>query len=443
MSRRASSLPRPAALRRRLTTRLLSNRAIRDDLISVAGLISRPVRNPNGEEFARVADVVVSWEGETYPPVTGLIVRVGRRTSFAPIAGVEHLDRSGVRSRSGRVDLVGYHHRPGEVALASDVIDHQLVDVDGVRVVRAADLYLARLGERLLLVGVDVSVQSLLRRLGPARFRSHATPDRVIDWAAIQPFSAGEGPVRLRRTNQELHRLRPAELADLLEQLGRTQRRELLAAIDPDIAADALEEMEREPLAALLTDAPAEQAAALIAGMEPDEAVEALRDLDDDRRAELFDAMPADEAASLERMLRYDPESAGGIMTTHLVIVESEVTIGEVRRRLRAVEEHASDIDNVSVIDADGHLVDEISLFEIAVATDDQQIGSLVGEPFPITVEPDAELREVVDCLVANRRSSLVVVDADGRPIGRILADDVVDALAPGRGRFHFPRVVE
>jgi Mg/Co/Ni transporter MgtE len=185
------------------------------------------------------------------------------------------------------------------------------------------------------------------------------------------------------------------------------------------------------------------QAAALVVAMEPDEAVEALRDLDDDRRAELFEAMSSDDAASLEQMLRYDPESAGGIMTTHLVIVEAAVSISEVRRRLRAAEEHASDIDNVSVVDTDGRLVDEISLFEIAVGADDQQIGSLVGEPFPIAVEPDADLPEVVECLVANRRSSLVVVDTDGRPIGRILADDVVDALVPGRGRFRFPRVIE
>jgi Mg/Co/Ni transporter MgtE len=237
--------------------------------------------------------------------------------------------------------------------------------------------------------------------------------------------------------------LRPSELADLLEQLGRTQRRELLDAIDPDVAADALEEMEREPLAALLSDAPAEQAAALVIGMEPDEAVEALRDLDDERRGELFGAMPADEAAALERMLRYRAESAGGIMTTHLVLVDPSDTIAEVRRRLRAEEEHASDIDNVSVVDDEGRLVDEISLFEIAVATGHEQIGTLVGEPFPITVEADADLPDVVERLVANRRSSVVVVDDGGRPVGRILADDVVDALVPGRGRFRFPRVIE
>src|SRR5581483_8745896 len=107
-----------------------------------------------------------------------------------------------------------FERRPGEVMLGRDVLDHQLVDVDGVQVIRAADLYLAPVLGSIRLVGVDVSTSSLLRRLGPARWRSRPTPGRVIDWAAIQPFG-GPGPIRLRRTNQELHRLRPAELADL------------------------------------------------------------------------------------------------------------------------------------------------------------------------------------------------------------------------------------
>ncbi len=109
--------------------------------------------------------------------------------------------------------------------LAEQVLDHQLVDIDGVKVIRAADLYLARIYGRIRLVGVDVSAQSLLRRLGPARFQHKPTPERVIDWAAIQPFGEteeGVAPeVRLRTTNQRLDRLRPGELADLLEDLMR------------------------------------------------------------------------------------------------------------------------------------------------------------------------------------------------------------------------------
>jgi len=347
---------------------------------------------------------------------------------------VERLEAAEVRLRSGRVDLVGYHRRPGEVALAADLMDRQLIDVDGIRVVRAADLYVARVEAGLLLVGVDVGLPSLLRRLGPARFRSRPTPERVIDWAAIQPFAAGEAGVRLRRANQELHRLRPADLADLLEELGRTQRRELLEALDPDVAADALEEMESEPLSALLRDAPPEQAAALVAEMEPDEAVEALRELDDETRGELLDAMAPERAAALEPMLEYREATAGGIMTTQLVLVAADDTVATVRARLRELTDHSADIDNVIVVDADGRLVDDVTLFELLVAELEAPMAELTGPPWPVTVSPHAPVRDVLEALVANRRSSIVVIDEECRPIGRILADDLIDALRPERG---------
>jgi CBS domain-containing protein len=444
MSPGPPSLPHPAALLHRRGNRLLTSRAARANLISVAGLVGQPVLNPNGEQLGRVADVVARWEGEPYPPVTGLVVRVGRRSSFVTIDQVERLEANRARLRSGRVDLVGYHRRPAEVALVGDVLDHQLVDVDGVRVIRAADLYVARVGGRLLLVGVDVGMHSLLRRLGPARLRSRATPDRVLDWAAIQPFTAGQGRVPLRSANQELHRLRPAELADLLEQLGRTQRQELLDALGPEVAADALEEMEPGPLAALLREAPEEQAASLLEGMEPDEAVEALRDLEEDRQRALLAVMSEERAGSFGSMLRYRATTAGGIMTTRLLAVEGSTTVGEARQRLREMADHAADIDNVSVVDRLGRLVDDISLFDIATArSDDERLGELIGAPWPITVGPEASIAEVVECLAANRRSSVVVVDGDQRPLGRILADDLIDSLGTDRGRLRFPRVVE
>src|SRR6202022_2880406 len=131
----------------------------------------------------------------------------------------------------------------------------------------------------LRLVGVDVSPKTLVRRLGPRRLRGRPTPDRVIDWAAIQPFGGSVATVALRTSHEGLQRMRPGELADLLEDLGRPARQELLAQLEPEAAADALEEMNPEELETLLRETPPEQAAALVAEMEPDEAADALRDL--------------------------------------------------------------------------------------------------------------------------------------------------------------------
>src|SRR5436305_8696699 len=140
------------------------------------------------------------------------------------------------------MDLREFQRREGEVLLHRDSLDHQLVDTDEVQVIRAADLYLAQIGDQVQLVAVDVSLQTLLRRLGPKRWRSHPTPDRVIDWAAIESFGADSpevpAAVRLRTTHAALRRLRPAELADVLEELGRPGRQEVLDSLDHDVAAD-------------------------------------------------------------------------------------------------------------------------------------------------------------------------------------------------------------
>ena len=249
--------------------------------------------------------------------------------------------------------------------------------------------------------------------------------------------------VRLRASHEGLHRLRPGELADLLEDLGRPARQELLAVLEPETAADALEEMDPEELGALLRETPPEQAAALVASMEPDEAVDALRDLDEEDREELLEHMDDEQREELSELLEYKEDRAGGFMTTHLVIAGLDEKVTEVRSRLRDERDHRGDIDAVAVVDAEGHFVDDVPLFDLAVAERGQTIRDLIGECAPVTVKPDAEVNEVAEQLAEARRSSLVVTDEEGHPLGRILADDVVDALLPERGRFHFPRLLQ
>ncbi|HEX3425414.1 MAG TPA: CBS domain-containing protein [Acidimicrobiales bacterium] len=447
--------------RRHRQQRLLATRSLRDHLISLAGLIHGPVLNQAGQEIGTLADVVARWDGEEpYPPVTGLVVKVGRRDAYITMDDVDDVRHREVRLRSARVDLREFSRRPGEVMLARDVVDHQLVDIDGVQVIRAADLYLAwmpgppnpapdpsRPGPPgpvrvLRLVGADVSVQTLLRRLGPKRWRDTPTPERVIDWSNIQPFAGQVRQVTLRSSNEGLHRLRAGELADLLEDLGRSGRQELLASLEPEMAADALEEMDPEELGALLRETPPEQAAELVANMEPDEAVDALRDLDESERDELLEHMDHEQREELEELLEYREDTAGGFMTTNLITATRDATVSHVRQQLREERDHRGDIDAVAVVDDGGHYLGDVSLYDLAIAEDDQVVDGFVEDAEPVTVSAEAELREVASQLTESRRSSVVVVNDEDRPIGRILADDVIDALMPERGRFHFPRLL-
>jgi CBS domain-containing protein len=437
---------RPLRGRELRAERALASRAVRDALVSGAGLIGRPVRNQAGEEVGKLVDIVFNFsaagEHEPYPPATGLVVRVGRRRTWVGAGQIGQVTHGEVRLASARLDLRDVVRRPGEVGLAADVLDHQLIDVDGKRVIRASDALLAPLRDELRIVGVDVSVVSLLRRLGPARARTRPTPDRVIDWAAIQTLGDEEPAtgVRMRASSQALQALRPGELADLIEQLGRNERRRLLDSLDTATAADAVEEMEPEDVRMLLHDAELSDAVELLGEMEPDEAVDALRDMPEAKRLALLTAMPAELARRLGDLLGYDEDRAGGVMTTTLVRCAEDDTVAQVIEQLRELAAHAVDLFGIAVVDGEGRLLDDVTALELLLADPLAPISELVGPPWPVTVSPDTPLSEVARQLAENRSASVVVVDAEGRPLGRVLADDLLDSLVPDRSRFQFFR---
>ena len=443
------SFPSPStALRHRFerrSRRLELAREIRESLVSLAGLLGRPVRSGPGGAIGKVADVVVRWDtDQPYPPLAGVVVKVAMHRAFVPASAVASVRQREVILTTARLDLRDFMAREGETALAGAVLDHQLVDIDGARVVRASDLYLATVGGPVRLVGVDVGFGSLLRRLGPTGWRTRPTPEVVIDWASVQSFGpdAGQGGARLARHRGELNTLRPAELADLLEDLGRRERQELLDLVEPETAADALEEMDPDELHQLLTETDTNHAAGLLARMEPDEAADALRDLSQEERSILLAALPQEAAAHLRPVLEYSPDSAGGAMTTVLVLAHPDDTVAEVRRRLAGQAEHAVDLDAIIVVDDEGRLADDISVGELLLAEPGTALSELMGPPWPVTVSTDADVREVADRLIDSRRLSVVVLDEDDRPLGRILADDVLDAVIRGHRRWQFPRAV-
>ena len=439
------SAPSVSALRARYeqrVERLTTLRHVRSELVSLAGLIGKPVINQAGQQIGKVTDVVARWDSnQSYPPVTGLIVRVGRRRAWLAIDAVEEFGRDRIRLRTARLDLRDVARRSGEVELARDVIDHQLVDTDGARVIRASDLYLARVAGIVQLVGVDVGFNSILRRLGPARFRSLPTPEKVIDWASITSFGSQRGPGgTLQASEHGLQRLRPGELADLLEDLGRTERQDLLGQLTPEQAADALEEMQEEELVQLLRESGTADAAELLSRMEPDEAADGLRELDPGEQEKLLAAMPEQARDRVATLLGYGERTAGGIMTTVLVVASPAETIMAVRERLRANQEHDEDLAGVIVLGDDGRLLDDLTMTELFLADPGARLDDLIGPPWPVTVTPDAGLEQIAGRLVETRHSSVVVVDEEERPLGRILADDMLDMLVPERVRLRFPR---
>jgi hypothetical protein len=408
---------------------VLQRKNIRESLVSVAGLIGKPVKYQGGKEIGRLVDVVVRHGEDSYPPVSGLIVKVGQSKSFIDGARISKLTQNEIQLSSAKVDLTEFTRREGESLLDADVLDHQIVDVNGLRVVRSSDLYLAPLDREIRVVGVDISFKAFLRRIFPGALGRGPIPKHVIDWANVASLAHGSGVVRSNESRAALGQLRPADLADLIEDLAGRERNALIEMLDPDLAADALEEMEDDELQGLLRGLSAQRSAELISRMEPDEGAEVLRDLDSDHRESIFMEMDISVAKQLRKLVEFDETLAGGIMTSHMLITHEADTVASALALL--VEHRGRDIsDGVVVVDAKGKLLDHIQIIELIAAKPSAMLSSLMGPPYPTSVNLNTRLDEVIDEFANNRGSSIIVVDEKNKPVGRILADDLVDALA-------------
>lgn len=415
--------------------RLLTRRAVRESLVSLSQLRSVTPRGPDGAPVGHVVDVVVRWDGaEPYPLVTGVVLQAEGKEVFASAGELAQLGAAGVALSVPVGSLQDFVRRRGELRLVDEVLHRQIVDVDGAKVLRAGELWLAVVLGRIRLVAVEPEHHLRWWPFSPTR-----AGVRLVDWAGVQPLGDPGSELRLRLPHEGLRQLRPGELADLLESLDRTAREELASSLDPMAVADALEEMEPEPIKNLLREVPREKAAELVAAMEPDEAADALRDLERREADAIIACLAPDLARQLTEILGYPETMAGGFMTTTLARALPDDTVSAIRQRMVEQAARSSDIDGVVVVDEEGRLLADVSLFDLFVAPSDTPVSRLVGEVPPVAVSPEALLDEVVDRLVEARRPSVVVVDAHDRPIGRVLADDVVDALREGGLRMRLP----
>ena len=237
--RQLARMRRQREARARETT---AGRALGGSLVSLAALLGSEVRDPDGRSVGRLSDVVVRWTARgAYPPVTAIIVKTGKLEVVIGARWLEVASPSNVRLRSSRAYAGTVERHRHDVALAHDVLDRQVIDASGVQIVRPADLYLAVVENRIELVGIEVGIGALARRLGPRRLRSRVRPERVIDWGSVSAFApsraegdghsgrrseiAGEAGVGLEldRGAAEVTRLRPSEVQAALEEALATR----------------------------------------------------------------------------------------------------------------------------------------------------------------------------------------------------------------------------
>src|SRR5881398_136679 len=307
-------------------------------MLYLSQVLSRPIRDLEGEHVATIKDIIVRLGDEDHPRVTGLVARFGRRQFFLSRWRITALNEHGVRLNSDKLNLRPFVRRDGEVLLARDVLDKQLIDVDGKRVVRVNDVQLIEAAGDWRVTGADVSLQGLWRRLASAFMRS-GRPVEVIDWADVGYLATDAATVQLKSSRGKLARLHPVEIARLAESLSYQHGAEIVEALDDETAAETLEEMAAERQAQILGDMDEERAEDILECMSPDEAADVLGDLPEEKAEDLLNLMQDDEQSEVAELLPYADDTAGGLMTTEFVTLPRDLTVEDALARLREMAE--------------------------------------------------------------------------------------------------------
>jgi CBS domain-containing protein len=409
-------------------------------ILHLSSVVGSPLRDSDGERLGKVNDVIVRLGGAGYPPITGFLVTVAGRTSYVGADRVSDIGPGGVVLRKAKLDLRHFERRAEEVLLKRDVLDRQLINVKGARLVRANEIELALLGGAWRVVGVDTGPRGGLRRLLPKPLGAHIATGEFLDWASVEPFVGHVPTVRLRIPHPKLAKLHPAQIADLVEAASRREGEEIIHAVgedDRELEADVFEELDDHHQREFLEDRPDAQVAEIVSRMAPDDAADVVGELDEDRRESVLALLPVSHRVKVRALLGYDPAEAGGLMSPDFVLLSSSTAVGDALDAVRRSDVAPDLLSAVFASAADGSLEGCISVTALLRAEPAQRLQALVKHEIP-TLRPDASFEEVARLMADYNLTSVPVVDEHEHMVGVITVDDVLEAMLPRGWRRRF-----
>ncbi len=407
-------------------------------MLYLSQMTGKPVVDATGEKIGTISDLAIST-GEVFPRITSLAFQGPGKVPFMISwrKYVAKFDESGIELAVPAKDIRFSYLQPEEVLLARDLLDRQIVDTQGMKVVRVNDLKLSESGSQLRLLGAEVGTRGILRGLSPLLEKAVVTiaelfhkriDEKLIAWNYMDLLDRDLSEVQLSVTHKRLDELHPADVADILEQLDPQQRANVFRHLDDAQATEAVSEMEDEYQADFIEDLDEVRAADLLGSMDPDDAADIVRDLSYEKAETLLRLMGVEDAAEIRRLLGYKDGTAGGMMTTQFVAVRQTDTVGQTIEVLRELPEEHPTVHYVYALDEYDKLVGVLSLRTLVLARDDALIQDVMYHDI-ISVPPDEEEDDVAADIFKYDIPAMPVVDEHGALLGIVTVDDAWDAI--------------
>ena len=405
----------------------------------LSNMLGRPVLDSKGEKLGTVSDLAIST-GEVFPRITSLAFKGPGRTPFMISwrKYVADFDETQVVLNTESFNIRFSYLQPDEVLLARDLLDQQIVDTQGMKIVRVNDLKLSPSGYQLRLLGAEVGMRGILRGIHPlleraviagAKLFHKKINEQIIAWNYMDLLDRDLSKVKLSVTHKRLDELHPADVADILEQLDPKQRAEVFQHLDEARSADVIAELEDEYQAEVLDDLDVKRTSGLLGQMDPDDAADIIRDLPYEKAETLLRLMGVDDSQDIRSLLGYRDETAGGMMTTQFFAMHESDTVGHTIECLRHLDEDFPTVHFVYVLeDATERFVGVLSMRTLVVRNDNKKLKDVMYTDV-ISVPPDENEDDVAADISKYGLLAMPVCDENGCLLGLVTVDDAMEVI--------------
>jgi|AGTN01.1.fsa_nt_gi Mg/Co/Ni transporter MgtE (contains CBS domain) len=411
------------------------------DVAFFSQIDGRKVLDSRGTYLGRMYDLMVK-PGERFLDVSAIVFR--QRLFRSYIVPWEHVAEveTFVRLSVPLERIPPGERQASELSLRDVVLDKQIVDTEGLKIVRVNDVLMARFNGIVSAIGVDTGLKGLVRRLGLMRWLRpllRSVPDHIIPWAYIQPLQPELLALHLKVPRHGISELHPADIADIIEELNNRQRLTILKTLNDETAAEALEESDIDTQVEVARCMNKARMAHILENMATEEAADLLGELSVDRTSELLKLMDPEQAREISNLLDYPETSAGGLMSPEYVSVSDRSTVGEAVEAIRERSEDVWSVYYVYVVDVAGRLLGYISLKDLILSPCNARISDLMSQVSG-QITPDTPAEEIASYMAKYDLLSVPVVDHDNLLKGVVTIDDIIDLMIPARWKNRLPR---
>lgn len=404
-------------------------------------MLKLPVVDAAGEKIGVVNDLGIAT-GEVFPRVTALAFQGPGKTPFMISwrKYVERFDEDGVYLKYPATDIRFSYLQPDEVLLARDIMNKQIVDTQGMKVVRVNDIKLSTTGEnQLRLLGAEVGARGLLRAIHPllervsvkvAKTLGKPLAEDIIAWSYMDLLERSTKQIKLSVSHKTLSELHPADIADIIEQLDPRLRTQVFAQLDTEQAAEAITELDDDELMTEMLEGLSDrEASTMLATMDPDDAAALIEELDYEKAEKLLRLMGVKEEKAIRNLLGYEEDTAGRIMTNQFVALPATSTVQDAIDALRGLDEDFESIYYVYTTDAEGALMGVLSMRSLVVAEHTDRLKDLAYRDV-VWVAPDLDQELVADEMTKYDLVAIPVCDENRHILGIVTVDDALDVIA-------------